>query len=56
LKDYLKRHPKIDEQLTKMGKRIFFTTDISDKFDRLARVFYGETIHSKLIELESLCF
>jgi len=55
LKDYLRSHPEVDEQLTKKGNRFFLTTDISDKFDRLARVFYGESIHSKLISLESLC-
>ena len=55
LKDYLTNHPEVDEQLTKKGNRFFLTTDISDKFDRLARVFYGQSIYSKLISLESLC-
>ncbi|MBN2516534.1 MAG: glutamate racemase [Deltaproteobacteria bacterium] len=56
LKDYLKRHPEVDDRLTKKGTKFFLTTDISDKFDHLARIFYGESIHSKLITLESLCF
>ena len=56
LKDYLARHPRIDGRLNKDRERVFLTTDTSEKFDRLARVFYGEPIHSKLISLESLYF
>ena len=52
LKDYLRRHPEIDSRLEKAGRRIFETTDISEKFDRLAEVFYGERIKSQMVSLE----
>ena len=56
LKDYLARHPRLDERLMKNNERVFLTTDTSEKFDRLARVFYGESVHSKLVSLESFYF
>lgn len=51
LKDYLLRHPEIEKRLTKSGTRVFLTTDISERFDRIAHVFYGEPIHSRLVSL-----
>lgn len=54
LKDYLLRHPEIEEMLTKSATRVFLTTDISERFDRIARIFYGESIQSKLVSLEPL--
>lgn len=54
LKDYLLRHPEIEKKLTKSGTRVFLTTDISERFDRIARIFYGESIQSKLVSLESI--
>jgi glutamate racemase len=54
LKDYLMRHLALNKKLTKKGKRLFFTTDASEKFDHLACVFYGESIYSQLISLESI--
>ena len=53
LKDYLTRHPALNKKLTKKGKRLFLTTDASEKFDHLACVFYGKPIYSQLISLES---
>ena len=52
LKDYLDRHSEIEEKLGKQGNRIFFTTDDCARFDRLARLFYGEPAISTLISLE----
>jgi glutamate racemase len=51
LADYLIRHPEIEASLQKTGKRTFETTDISDKFDRLAEIFYGERIHSRMVSI-----
>lgn len=51
LQDYLLRHPEIDAALRKTGDRTFETTDASDKFNRLAEVFYGERIASRMISL-----
>lgn len=54
LKDYLERHRDLDNKLSKRGSRTFFTTDTSENFDRLARVFYGEAVKSKLLSLKLL--
>jgi glutamate racemase len=52
LKDYLRRHPEMEQRLTRNAARTFLTTDLTDRFDRLARTFFGEPIHSRLITLE----
>jgi len=52
LKDYLRRHPEIDEKLSRGGRRTFLTTDLTDRFNRLAGVFFGGAIHSEVISLE----
>jgi len=52
LKDYLRRHPEMEQRLTRSAARTFLTTDLTDRFDRLARTFFGEPIHSRLISLE----
>lgn len=44
--DYLKRHPEMDEKLSKKGKRIFYTTDDPEDFDRQGEVFLGENLKS----------
>ncbi len=54
LKEYLSRHPEIESNLGKSGQRQFLTTDTWEKFDRLARVFYGGQIHSELVSLDSI--
>jgi len=60
LSDYLKRHPEIESKIGKprtssvrgkSGKRIFLTTDITDKFQELGGLFYGEKIYPKCIKL-----
>jgi glutamate racemase len=52
LKDYLHRHPEMEQRLTRGATRTFLTTDLTDRFDRLARTFFGEPIHSHLISFE----
>lgn len=51
LKDYLRRHTEIETKLKKGKDRKFLTTDVSEKFDRLARVFFGQSVASDLISL-----
>ena len=51
LQNYLIRHQEIDKKLLKVGKRIFLTTDASEKFDRLAGIFFGESVDSELVSL-----
>lgn len=52
LDDYLKRHQEIEIQLGKNYRRQFFTTDISEMFDDLAELFYGEKIFSEHAKME----
>jgi len=52
LRDYLRRHPEMERKLTRGAMRTFLTTDLTDRFDRLARTFFGEPVHSQLVSLE----
>ena len=51
LADYLKRHPEIEKKISKSGKRIFLTTDLADKFQKLGSLFFGKKIYPKRIQL-----
>lgn len=44
LKDYLKRHPEIESQLSKKGKRVFLTTDDPERFKAIGERFLGQPI------------
>jgi glutamate racemase len=44
LKDYLHRHPEIDNRIMKNGKRTFFTTDDPGRFRLLGEKFLGQRI------------
>ncbi|MGB4770796.1 MAG: glutamate racemase [Chitinophagaceae bacterium] len=48
LADYLKRHPEMEQRLSKSSKRAFYTTDSTDDFDKHAESFFGQPITSKL--------
>ena len=52
LADYLNRHPEMEARLLKKQSRQFFTTDSSTDFNNHARLFYGEDVEAKHIELE----
>lgn len=47
LKDYLHRHPEIENRLTKAGKQQFFTTDSPSDFNSHARIFYGKNVEAQ---------
>ena len=51
-KDYLHRHPEMETKLSRNGKRDFYTTDSIQDFDSHSRVFYGEEIASKHVDLD----
>lgn len=51
LADYLHRHPEMEAQLTKEGKRIFYTTDSTEDFDMHAKNFFGKAVQSNHIDL-----
>ncbi len=54
LKDYLKRHPEIESELTQKEKRIYLTTGDAEKFKKLGNDFLGGKIKEvKKIDLTS---
>ena len=46
LADYLRRHPEMDQRLTRTGAMSFYTTDDTADFDRHATGFFGRTVTS----------
>jgi len=53
LKDYLDRHPEMEQKLTRGGSRQFFTTsDDTDDFDHHASMFFSEQVKSEFIPLK----
>ena len=52
LADYLKRHPKIEQQITQNNIRKFYTTDDPNRFDEKASMFYGQFLQSEQITLQ----
>jgi len=51
LKDYLHRHPEIENLLGKHKKIKFFTTDLTDKFENLGSKFFGRKIAAEKSKL-----
>lgn len=51
LKDYLARHPEIEENCSKNSVISFYTTDSTDDFDNHAAVFYGKPVKSAHLSL-----
>lgn len=54
LKDYLKRHPEIEEHCSKNGIRRFLTTDSTEQFDRQSFAFFGERIRSEKADVNGV--
>jgi glutamate racemase len=53
LKDYLHRHPEMEQKLTRGSARQFFTTsDDTDDFDHHASMFFSEQVKSEYIPLK----
>jgi glutamate racemase len=52
LADYLQRHQDIEKSIAQNQKRKFFTTDLTDKFQKLGSYFFGEPINPQKINLE----
>ena len=51
LADYLQRHPEIEKQCSRNGRRVFYTTDDTTDFDSHGALFYGQPIESIHTEL-----
>ncbi|MBI1286302.1 MAG: glutamate racemase [Flavobacteriales bacterium] len=47
LKDYLHRHPEMDQLWSKNGTRRFLTTDDTANFDAHASIFFGSEVRSE---------
>lgn len=47
LKDYLHRHPEMDEKCTKNGTIRYFTTESAEKFEQSASLFLNENIKAQ---------
>ena len=44
LKDYLQRHPEIEQRISREGKRTFYTTDSAEDFNNKASIFFNENV------------
>lgn len=51
LQDYLTRHPEMESRCSKNGILQFFTTDSTEDFDKHSKIFFGQKVNSKHIEL-----
>ncbi len=52
LKDYLKRHPEMDNRCTKKGTCKFLTTESEKKFSESASIFLNKEIHVEKVNIE----
>jgi glutamate racemase len=53
LADYLRRHPEMEERLSKGSSKHFYTTDSPQDFDNKGSLFFGEEVNSKHLDLDS---
>lgn len=51
LVDYLKRHPEIEQICSKNGTLSFYTTDNAQEFEEKAKIFFGQEIKAKHINV-----
>lgn len=51
LLDYLHRHPEMETQCSRSGRRDYFTTESAQNFDQLANLFLCSEVKSKHIKL-----
>lgn len=52
LRDYLQRHPEMENKCAKKGTAHYFTTESPDKFTQLASLFLNEQIDARKTTLE----
>ena len=51
LKDYLHRHPEMDDRLTQGGSIRYLTTECPDKFGDLASIFVDEEVNATRVKI-----
>ena len=52
LKDYLNRHPQMEQMITKTGSCLYLTTESEDKFKESAQIFLHEQVEVTHVDLE----
>ena len=52
LKEYLQRHPEMENKISTNRSRIFYTTDSTIDFDNKASIFFGESVQSKHVDIK----
>ena len=52
LKIYLNKHPEIEKRISKTKTILFYSTDITDKFQKLGTRFFNKLIKPKKVSLE----
>lgn len=52
LKNYLERHPEMEQRCTKQGERIYLTTDSVEKFENTAKIFMTDKVSANKIAIE----
>ncbi|MBS5297629.1 MAG: aspartate/glutamate racemase family protein [Prevotella sp.] len=52
LKDYLNRHPQVEQMITKTGSCRYLTTESEDKFKESAQIFLHEQVEVTHVDLE----
>lgn len=52
LKDYLHRHPEMNERLSQGGKVSYRTTECPDKFEGLASIFVDECVEATRVKID----
>lgn len=52
LKDYLKRHPQMEQMITKTGSCRYLTTESEDNFKESAQIFLHEQVEVTHVDLE----
>jgi glutamate racemase len=51
LKDYLDRHPEIEQKCSKNNQLQFYTTDSAKDFDKHSATFFGRELNSIHVDL-----
>jgi glutamate racemase len=52
LVDYLKRHPEIENKISKGQQQFFYTTDSAEEFNKKAATFFGRAANSVTVSIE----
>ncbi|HEX6914041.1 MAG TPA: glutamate racemase [Chitinophagaceae bacterium] len=50
LADYLRRHPEMEQRISRGSTKQFFTTDSAEDFNNKASLFFGEEVSAKHLE------